>query len=159
MTSELLNISGKLDDASIHVIEAISEEANNLSIPYLLVGAAARDMLMHHYYGVAIQRVTEDVDFAVDVADWESYQSLRDSVWTQPELIDHYDGDIECVAAQFLGRRVAGLANTESTKAIERVFSIEFLDTFCSEMSVRGVEDFDENYKLMAAFMEGFNED
>ena len=277
MTRESLDISGKLDGASIHVIEAISEEANRLSIPFLLVGAAARDMLMHHYYGVAIQRATTDVDFAVDVADWKGYKSLTaslidrgfkttnqkqrlkadnhmlvdivpfgaisdangdiqwppdqdiemnvlgfeealntpvelkirdtpelivpvvsvsgflllkliawgdrpadlrpkdaidikfiiqkyasidpsvDSVWTQPELIDQYDGDIECVAAQLLGRLVCDLANAESTKAVENVFSTEFLDKFCTEMSPRGANDFDENYKLVDAFIGGFN--
>ncbi len=80
MRRQLLDISGKLDDASIHVIEAISEEANKLSIPFLIVGAAARDMLMHHYYGVVIQRATTDVDFAIDIADWEGYQLLTASL-------------------------------------------------------------------------------
>lgn len=277
MRRESLDISGKLDDASIHVIEAISEEANRLSIPFLIVGAAARDMLMHHYYGVAIQRATTDVDFAVDVADWEAYQSLTaslinrgfektrqkqrlkadnhmlidivpfgaiadtngdiqwppdqdvemnvlgfqeainapvelkvkdtpelivpvasvpgflllklvawgdrtanlrpkdaidikfmiqkyasidpsvDSVWTQPELIDHYDGDIECVAAQLLGRLVNELAKADSALAVHGVFSTKCLDTLCTEMSARGIDEFDENYKLMTAFIEGFN--
>ena len=230
MTRESLNISGKLDTASLQVIEVISEEANRLSIPFLIVGAAARDMLMHHYYGVAIQRATADVDFAVDVADWQSYQSLTasrtnrgfqktnqkqrlkadndmlvdivpvvsvpgflllkliawgdrvadqrpkdaidtkfiiqkyatiapsiDSVWTQPDLIDLHDGDIERVAAQLLGRLVSDLASNESNQAVKRLLSTKTLDTFCTEMSPRGRDKFDENRALMDAFTQGFD--
>lgn len=278
MTKESLDISGKLDKNSIHVIEAIWEEAQNLSIPFLIVGAAARDMLMHHYYGVEIERATTDVDFAVEVADWDSYQSLAtnlvnrgfkktnqnqrlkadnhmlidivpfgaiadangdiqwppdkdmemnilgfeealnapvhlkirdkpeliapvvsvagflllkliawgdrtadkrpkdavdikyiiqkyasidhsyDLVWDQPDLIERYEGDMECVAAQLLGRLVGELANTDSSKAIAKVFSTKLLDTFCTEMSQRGAQEFDKNYELMDAFVEGFNQ-
>lgn len=277
MTTELLDISGKLDDHSLHVIEAISEEAKRLSIPFLIVGAAARDMLMHHYYGIEIQRATEDVDIAVDVANWKDYQSLTanlinqgfkktrkrqrlkagnhmlvdivpfgaiadsngdiqwppdqaiemnvlgfeealispvklkvrgtpelvvpvvsipsflllkliawgdraidmrprdaidikfiiqkyasiepcdDSVWNQTELIEKYEGDIELVAAQLLGRLVSDLANADSTKAVEKVFQADLLDTFCTEMSPRGTDEFDENRGLMDAFVVGFN--
>jgi predicted nucleotidyltransferase len=43
----------------------------------LLVGAAARDVLLVHFHGVAILRATEDTDVAVAVRDWDSFLALR----------------------------------------------------------------------------------
>lgn len=44
----------------------------------LLVGAMARDLLLHYAHSVPIARATEDVDFAfaVAVADWDEFESL-----------------------------------------------------------------------------------
>jgi len=54
----------------------------------LLVGAAARDlMLVHvhvHGHGQRVRRATKDVDFAVAIASWEAYTQL------QKRLMDHH---------------------------------------------------------------------
>ena len=47
-----------------------------LSTP-LLVGAMARDLLLHYGHGVPIDRATGDIDFAFAVADWEEFDVLR----------------------------------------------------------------------------------
>ena len=43
----------------------------------LLVGAQARDLLLHYVHGVPITRATTDVDLAFAVADWDDFYSLR----------------------------------------------------------------------------------
>lgn len=43
----------------------------------LLVGATARDLHLWHVHRIAIERATFDLDFAVAVADWEEFDSLR----------------------------------------------------------------------------------
>ena len=43
----------------------------------LLVGAMARDLLMHYGHGVPITRATADVDLAFAVADWGEFAVLR----------------------------------------------------------------------------------
>ena len=46
----------------------------------LLVGAQARDLLLHHIHGVRIVRATTDVDLAFAVADWDDFDSLRQAL-------------------------------------------------------------------------------
>ena len=46
----------------------------------LLVGAQARDLLLHYVHDVPITRATTDVDLAFAVADWEDVCSLREAL-------------------------------------------------------------------------------
>ena len=46
----------------------------------LLVGAQARDLLLHHMHGVPITRATTDVDLAFAVADWDDFDTLRQAL-------------------------------------------------------------------------------
>lgn len=50
---------------------------NEFDLPWVIVGATARDLVLHHGYGAKIQRATRDVDFAVEVADWETFGKLK----------------------------------------------------------------------------------
>jgi predicted nucleotidyltransferase len=43
----------------------------------LLVGALARDLLLHYGHGFKIERATTDVDFALAVANWEQFSAAR----------------------------------------------------------------------------------
>jgi len=52
----------------------------------LVVGAVARDLLLHHGYGVALDRATEDIDLAYAVVDWDEFNSLRDALVTSQEF-------------------------------------------------------------------------
>jgi predicted nucleotidyltransferase len=45
--------------------------------PLLLVGAAARDVLLVHAHGVELLRATEDTDLALAVPDWGTFLRLR----------------------------------------------------------------------------------
>lgn len=42
----------------------------------MLVGAAARDLLLQHQHGITPPRKTTDVDFAFAVPDWPAYEAL-----------------------------------------------------------------------------------
>lgn len=46
---------------------------------YVVVGATARDLLLHHVFGVPVNRATRDVDLAIAVENWEQFHSLRDA--------------------------------------------------------------------------------
>jgi predicted nucleotidyltransferase len=48
--------------------------------PVLLVGAAARDVLLVHAHGVEVERATEDTDLALAVRSWEAFLSLRETL-------------------------------------------------------------------------------
>lgn len=77
MTAPLLNISGKIDPALIELCATLADCAAQLHIAYLVIGASARDMVLHHGYGAAIQRATTDIDFALQVPSWAAFTALK----------------------------------------------------------------------------------
>lgn len=74
---KLLNVSGKLDVRIVDVYRAVSEAMARHELDFLVVGANARDLILHYAYGRPIQRGTTDLDFAIQVGDWVAYQALR----------------------------------------------------------------------------------
>jgi len=77
MTRKLLDLSGKIDPTTIEFYEAIATVAASLNIPFFVVGAAARDMIFEHGFGVTPRRATTDIDLGVKVSDWNQYKKLR----------------------------------------------------------------------------------
>ena len=54
----------------------ISGHMKALDIDYLVVGAMARDLVLVHGFGSKIERSTRDVDFGINVASWEEFNTL-----------------------------------------------------------------------------------
>jgi len=80
MTSTLLNISGKVDPRICEVFYSVNSVLSELKIPYIVVGATARDLVLHHGHGAKIQRATDDVDFAIEVADWNAFAIIKNTL-------------------------------------------------------------------------------
>lgn len=83
MRSTLLNISGQIDSDTVSVLGTVSRVLTDLRMPYVLVGATARDLVLHYGHGAPIQRATHDVDFAIEVPDWAAFAALRDRLLSQ----------------------------------------------------------------------------
>jgi predicted nucleotidyltransferase len=76
-----LDFSQKTDLVPLaRVANALRAVAAPASIEFFLMGAAARDLMLRHAHNIEPQRLTEDVDFAVMVRDWESFESLRSAL-------------------------------------------------------------------------------
>lgn len=60
------------------LLSAVQQAA--AATPLLLVGAAARDLLLVHAHGVEMQRATEDTDLALAVRSWEAFLRLREAL-------------------------------------------------------------------------------
>jgi predicted nucleotidyltransferase len=80
MTQKLLDLSGKIKNPILEILEAISNVATSLNIPVFVVGAAARDIILHYGYGVEIIRATEDIDLGVMVEDWDKFTQLKEAI-------------------------------------------------------------------------------
>ena len=80
MTSTSLDIAGKVDSRTVEVLQLVERIASALGIPYVVIGATARDLVLHHYYGARIQRATQDVDFAIQVTDWSAFSTLTQAL-------------------------------------------------------------------------------
>ena len=80
MTSTSLDIAGKIDPGTVEVLHLVEKITSNLGIPYVVIGATARDLVLHHYYGAKIQRATLDIDFAIQVANWSAFSTLSEAL-------------------------------------------------------------------------------
>jgi len=80
MSNTLLNISGKLDSQSIALFDYIGAITAQLNIPYMVVGAYARDLVLHHGYDAIIQRATTDIDLGIRVPNWAVFEQLKEQL-------------------------------------------------------------------------------
>lgn len=78
--TELRLDSGLIDPVQVRAYEVVARVATDKNVPFIIVGASARDLVMHHAYGAPIQRATRDIDLAVQVPDWERFDSICDSL-------------------------------------------------------------------------------
>ena len=78
MSDSLLNISGKIDSVTVALYESVSAAAEELDIPFVVVGASARDIVLHYGYGALIQRATTDADFGIEVSGWSAFEALKE---------------------------------------------------------------------------------
>jgi hypothetical protein len=67
MKNTSVSIVNKLSSGLGELYADIDAEAKRLNIPYLVVGAMARDLVLVHGYGSKIERGTRDVDFGIKV--------------------------------------------------------------------------------------------
>jgi predicted nucleotidyltransferase len=70
------NLSGKIDPLMVEVLSLVNQEAIGLDIPFFIVGAMARDIVLELCYNLPARRSTRDLDIGVEVAGWEEYQKL-----------------------------------------------------------------------------------
>lgn len=47
------------------------------AFPFFIVGATARDLILHHFHGIDTGRKTLDVDFAFLVETWDAFTQIR----------------------------------------------------------------------------------
>ena len=69
----MLNLSGKIDQGTLELLTLINQVTVELGIEYLVIGATARDLVMHYGYGARIQRATKDLDVAIQIESWDSF--------------------------------------------------------------------------------------
>lgn len=76
----MLSVSQEIKSALRHIYGDVAQACVDLGIDYVVVGAAARDLVLHNAYGAEITRATKDVDFGLNVESWESLLKLRDAL-------------------------------------------------------------------------------
>jgi len=66
----------QVDENFYEMLAAFSKAANIANVPWLMVGATARILLLEKIYGWPAGVATEDTDFAVQVENWQHYEKL-----------------------------------------------------------------------------------
>ena len=80
MTSILLNLSQKIDRLFLTIFESLDAAAREIGIPYFIVGATARDMILSMGYGIDISRATADIDLGINVSSWDEFNQLKEAL-------------------------------------------------------------------------------
>lgn len=76
MSSNLLHLSEKVDSTILELFDAIPAVSTSIGIPFFVVGATARDIIFFYGYGIETTRATADIDFAVQVENWDQYNKF-----------------------------------------------------------------------------------
>lgn len=92
-TSTSIDICEKLPKGIVPLYRAIDEATTTLGIRYLVVGAMARDLVLHHGFGAGIERGTRDVDFGIQVNSWDDFQNLKNTLLGQGFRTDEKEGE------------------------------------------------------------------
>ncbi|WP_168380954.1 nucleotidyl transferase AbiEii/AbiGii toxin family protein [Modicisalibacter radicis] len=77
MSAISLTISAPLDEVARDALRDVSTMVERFGIDYVLIGAKARDLILHHHYGAPVRRATADIDFAIYVQGWEEFQRIH----------------------------------------------------------------------------------
>jgi predicted nucleotidyltransferase len=80
MTSILFNLSGKIEKPIVDALYLLKRVAESFSIPFFVVGAFSRDLILKHGYGIEPRRKTGDIDLGVEVASWVQFEKLKESL-------------------------------------------------------------------------------
>jgi predicted nucleotidyltransferase len=80
MKNILFDFSGKIDQQKVDALLAIKKVADILNIPFFVVGAFARDIILKHCYDITPRRMTEDIDLGINIADWAQFDKLTNSL-------------------------------------------------------------------------------
>jgi predicted nucleotidyltransferase len=76
MKNMLIDISGKIDNSYIEPIVKIKRTADALNIPFFIIGAFARDIIMEYFYHIKAPRMTMDIDLGIRVSSWNQFNQL-----------------------------------------------------------------------------------
>ena len=80
MKNTCVDISGKLNTGLVELYKDINDTAKLLNIPYLVIGAMARDLVLVHGFNSKIERGTRDVDFGINIESWEQFFLLQSAL-------------------------------------------------------------------------------
>jgi predicted nucleotidyltransferase len=89
-SSRTLQTNPKLpiDPTTLQILQTIENTLGSGQISHMLVGATARDLLLHHTYGLNITRATYDLDFAILVESWERFEEAKQLLLGVPGFED-----------------------------------------------------------------------
>src|SRR6185437_2945155 len=77
-----------VDPFIVAILKLIDRLLQDAKILYMLVGATARDLFLHHVFGHAVTRATYDLDFAVLVDSWDQFAIVKQLFLKIPGFTD-----------------------------------------------------------------------
>ena len=81
------DISSKIDPPIADVLSEIKDVADQLHIPFFLVGAGARDIFFSALFGIKTRRASLDIDIGIKVSSWGEVAGLIDALLTSGRFV------------------------------------------------------------------------
>ena len=76
MNKKLLDISKKIDPFTLEILSVITDVSKKLNIAFFVIGATARDIILEYVYNIRSYRITNDIDFGINVRTWADFYLL-----------------------------------------------------------------------------------
>lgn len=89
MNAISLDLSGKLPPEQVAVFRLINEVAEREHVQFFVVGAKARDLVLHYAYGIPQRRATNDIDFGLLMSGWDEFGRLKRALLATNKFIAH----------------------------------------------------------------------
>ena len=80
MKNILIDLSGEISETSVSILREVEEVSTSLDIPFFVVGATARDIILEHQFDINTQRATLDIDIGVFVSGWDQFNTLKNEL-------------------------------------------------------------------------------
>ncbi len=84
----LVDRSRPVDPITRQILGIMDRTLRSAEIPYMLMGATARDLLLHHVHGLQVTRATYDLDFAILVDSWDHFNQTKRFLLRIPGFVD-----------------------------------------------------------------------
>jgi predicted nucleotidyltransferase len=75
-----MDLSGKISKTSVSILREIKEVTTRLEIPFFVVGATARDIILEHQFDIDTRRATLDIDIGVFISGWDQFETLKNEL-------------------------------------------------------------------------------
>lgn len=80
MKSILIDLSGKISETSVSILREIVEVSTKMNVPFFMVGATARDIILEHQFDIKPARATIDIDIGVLIVGWNQFNTLKNEL-------------------------------------------------------------------------------
>jgi len=80
MKNILIDLSGKINKTSVSILKEIEKVFTRIDIPFFIVGATARDIILEHQFNISPRRATIDIDIGVLIDGWDKFETLKDGL-------------------------------------------------------------------------------
>jgi predicted nucleotidyltransferase len=80
MKNILVDLSGKISETSVLILREIEEVSTSIDIPFFVVGATARDIILEHQFDINIRRATLDIDIGIFIEGWDQFEALKNEL-------------------------------------------------------------------------------
>jgi len=80
MKNILEDLSEKIGKTSVSILREIEEVTTRLDVPFFVVGATARDIILEHQFDIKSGRATIDIDIGVFISGWDQFEALQDEL-------------------------------------------------------------------------------
>jgi predicted nucleotidyltransferase len=87
MSNISFDLSEKVESRFVKALHSLKDVSEPLDIPFFVVGAFARDLLLEGCYNIKSPRITQDIDLGVLVTDWNQYKTLSKTLIDSREFV------------------------------------------------------------------------